>query len=422
MAALAAGAVKLASGWAEGGAQLGRLSASLGVTTDDLQKFQAAGERFGVSKEETTGALGSLASNMHEAKYGRNQNFLQMLNQLGLSMRLKADGSADASAEMLDLSDAIAKKTDPQTQARIADLSGLGAALPMLRQGRAAVQAAMDDAAKHAAIRTPDDVAAGTRLYGKGVALSQLGGRAGMVAERGAALMAEPGLDASLSAGRDMADGISSGGAGKAATTVISGAANVFSGAVSAFKGAVVGLEGLVNRHTLGGRLNNLGNIRPVGGSGFRRFARPEDSLLAMGEQIVRDETVHGARTPYDLIAGAMGPDGQRHYGYAPASDHNDSSGYASEIGARSGVGRNGALNPNDPSQLAALMSAMVARETGSKVSADQMLPIAREAIGREQRLIIEFHGVPAGAKVSAKAKPGSAVAVAHASVGSGSI
>ena len=416
--ALAAGAVKLASGWAEGGAQLGRLSQSLGISIDDLQKFQAVGEQFGVDKEATTGGLGGIASTLHEAKYGRNNEALAAMNQLGIAPKYDANGQPDITDFTKQLSDTIARQKDPMTQARIASMFGASGMLTMLRAGSGEVGSRMTAAGKYAAVMDDKGVSDATRLWNKGVLGKQLAGRAGMAVERDAALAAEPALDASLAAGRAAADGGgvkgAAAGVGSAAVNALGGAAKWAAGEVAQLGGVI---EGLVNRHTLGGRLNNLGNVRPVGGKGFVHFDRPEDSLVAMGAQIVRDETVHGARNLQELYGGRIGPDGKPHWGYAPASDHNDSAGYAKEVGERSGVGA-GALDPSDAKQLAAIMSASVRRETGTKITPDQMLPMAQAAIDKERRLVIEFHGAPAGLKMTARMKDGKAVAVGHTMAG----
>ena len=175
--------------------------------------------------------------------------------------------------------------------------------------------------------------------------------------------------------------------------------------ALNSFAGALNRWTG-INLGSIGGRLNNLGNVRPIGGHGFRRFDTPDAGVMAMGRQIVRDQDVHGAQTLYDLYAGTVGPDGKRHWGYAPESDHNDPAAYARLVGGRSGIG-GGRFNAHDPDQLARIMSASIANETGSRLTPAQLMPYA-------QRIVLEVHGLPAGTKVAARSDRGG-VAIAHA-------
>ena len=202
---------KFASGWVSGGAALGRLSQQLGMTTDDIQKFQTAGERFGVDKDQMAGALGGAGSTMHEAIYGRNNEALAAMNQLGIQIKRGADGRPDSNAMMMDLADAIAKQKDPYTQSRIAGIFGVTAALPLLRQGRSGVQAELNDAGRHGAIMTVGDTTDATRIQKTGVMAKQAGERL-MQAGQGATARTETAHvnDAALAAARAAIDGTAS--------------------------------------------------------------------------------------------------------------------------------------------------------------------------------------------------------------------
>jgi hypothetical protein len=418
VAALTAGAVKLASGWAEGGAQLARLSAGIGVTTEDLQKFQAAGERFGVSKEDTTGALGSLASNMHEAKYGRNNTVLALMNQLGLSMRQKPDGSMDASAELLDLADKIPQYKDPQTQARIADLLGVSSALPMLRQGRAAVQAAMDDAAKHAAVMPGSDVADASRIWQKGVLGKQLAGRAGMLIDRQAALAAEPGLDAANAAGRDIADGKAGTGIGRtvagaasAGVAALAGTTRWATGEVAHFGGA---LGALASRIEHLGERSRQDQVSPKGARGVMQVmpGTAEDVArkhgIAWSGKRYRDDAGYsrqlGGAYLSDMLGHYEGDEAlaTAAYNAGPGRVDRDKRHYMADHGGR--FDEQAFLA--DPHYL-------------PKETRDYVQRVQRSADETPVHVTLEITGLPAGAKVAAKSKTGAGVSVGPASVGS---
>ena len=169
---------------------------------------------------------------------------------------------------------------------------------------------------------------------GKGVLQKQLLDRAAMITDRGASEKAEGSLDTLLAKSRDIADGKTSGltagasGVVNGGLHVLADAAKWAGGEVAQLGGAVAGFLGQLDHTTIGGRNNNPLNTRPVGKSGFVHFTRPEDGLEAAGRQILRDRDRHGAKSIYDLYAGAVGPDGKRHW-YAPASDHNDPESYA---------------------------------------------------------------------------------------------
>ncbi len=402
VAGLAFGVAKLTSSWVQGAAGLGRLSAGIGVSTDALQRWQGAGERFGVDKDTMGEALGGIGGTIHEAAYGRNNEALAGLNQLGIGIKRDSSGQVNVAGMAAALSDAIARQKDPYTQARIANMFGVpAAALPAFRQGFPTLRAQGNDFAAHGAVVSGQGVALGGRLYTKGVTLRQMGEQALNASQQAAA-----------ASGEGVVDGLI--GAGRSGTATVAGA---FTSGVQSFEHSVERFGGMlerwsgINLGSLGGKLNNLGNLRPVGGHGFVHYDTPGAGVMAMGRQIVRDQDVHGAETLYDLYAGAVGPDGKRHWGYAPASDHNDPAAYARLVGSRSGIG-GGRFNSHDPDQLARIMSASIAHETGSKLSPAQLMPYA-------QRIVLEVHGLPAGTKVAARSDRGG-VAIAHAMAGNG--
>ena len=285
----------------------------------------------------------------------------------------------------------------------------------MLRQGSGAITSSMDWAGRNAAIRSPEDITRGGGDFRKGVMVGQVAGKAGLAADRRATILAEPGLDATLRGAEGASGYVNRYGASgvvNAGVAALGGTSRYAAGEVAKFGGVLERFAGQLDRRTLGGRLNNPGNIRPVGGSGFVHYATPEEGLAAMGRQIIRDHDVHGARSIYDLYAGVPGRDGRRQWGYAPASDHNDPEGYARLVAAAAGIDPHAPVfDPHDPHQLAAILSASAAHETRTRITPQQALPVAIQ-------LTHEFKGLPAGASVTTHRKGSSEVAIGRASVG----
>ncbi|WP_146207982.1 transglycosylase SLT domain-containing protein [Azospirillum sp. TSH64] len=132
-----AGAGALVAHWGAVGVATGNAARGIGIAAGRLRTLRGAAELAGVGADEMTGSLGALATTLQDAAFGRNNEAAAMLNSLGIATRRTASGAVDAEAALGDLADAIAKQTNPQTQARIAGMFGVQALLPMLRKGRA---------------------------------------------------------------------------------------------------------------------------------------------------------------------------------------------------------------------------------------------------------------------------------------------
>lgn len=198
---------KFVSSWANGGAQLGRLSQSLNVATRDLQAFQGMAERNGVSKDAMGGALGGIGSAIHGGIYGQNPEALAALNKLGIPIKRRADGTVDVTAMTLALADATAKINDPYAQAHLAGIFGFQEALPAFRRGGAAMKADMSDVGQYGAMMSDADIAAATRVQRKGVIAKQYVDRKAAQLGGAGAGLAEQGEDAVIEAQRRFGDG-----------------------------------------------------------------------------------------------------------------------------------------------------------------------------------------------------------------------
>lgn len=134
-----AGVVSLAKSWGELGRSIDNSSHAIGISSNQLQSFQGAAKLVGIDTATTTASLDGLATTMQDAKWGRNQGALQLLNKLGIGLKQTKDGAWDVVGEYKAIANAIANEKSPQVQALIANNLGLGAMLPFLREGEAGI-------------------------------------------------------------------------------------------------------------------------------------------------------------------------------------------------------------------------------------------------------------------------------------------
>ncbi|NUB13708.1 hypothetical protein GAY28_13945 [Azospirillum brasilense] len=140
-----AGAAALIASWGQVGVVTANAAAGIGVLPGRLRTLQGAATLAGLSADDMTGSLRGLATTLQDAQFGRNNTAAAMLNTLGIVTRRTRDGAVDAEAALGDLAEAISRQTNPQTQAKIAQIFGVEALLPMLRRGRAGWTAYIKD-------------------------------------------------------------------------------------------------------------------------------------------------------------------------------------------------------------------------------------------------------------------------------------
>lgn len=124
-------------------------------------------------------------------------------------------------------------------------------------------------------------------------------------------------------------------------------------------------------QNTLADRNNNPGNIRPVGGGGFRNFSSALEGWSAMKNQLMRyftgKTTGRRLQTIMDIVST-----------WAPAGDNNDPQQYARQVAGWMGVSPTAALNLSDPNTMGALMQSMARKEGYSNWRS----PMAYQAAG----------------------------------------
>ncbi|WP_065357983.1 hypothetical protein [Kluyvera georgiana] len=122
---------------------------------------------------------------------------------------------------------------------------------------------------------------------------------------------------------------------------------------------------------TLADRNNNPGNIRPVGGGGFRMFESALHGWSAMKNQLMRyftgKTTGRALQTVRDIVST-----------WAPAGDNNDPDLYAKQVAGWMGVSPDAVLNLTNPNTMATLMQSMARKEGYSNWNS----PLAYQAAG----------------------------------------
>jgi hypothetical protein len=137
-----AGITSLASRFAALGAELGRTSYRVQTGVADLHALQGAAKLSGSSAEAMTQALEGVGGALLDATAGRDVNAAMYFNQLGISMRDMATGSARLAKDVLpEIADQIARISDPRIQATVmAALRIPAEALPFLQRGAAGLR------------------------------------------------------------------------------------------------------------------------------------------------------------------------------------------------------------------------------------------------------------------------------------------
>ncbi|HBS6341508.1 TPA: hypothetical protein MAM26_005041 [Klebsiella pneumoniae] len=137
--------------------------------------------------------------------------------------------------------------------------------------------------------------------------------------------------------------------------------------------------------NTLADRNNNPGNIRPVGGGGFRIYENALRGWTAMKNQLMRYFTGKTTGRRLQSIMDIVST-------WAPAGDNNDPQQYARQVAGWMGVSPTAALNLSDPNTMGALMQSMARKEGYSNWNS----PLAHQAAGAtlNQSTVINISGV----------------------------
>lgn len=145
-----AGVAELAFSWAKLGFEIGNTSATLGVTTSDLQNWRGAAKLAGLSSEELTGSLKAFGTTLQDTAFQRNPAAQEMLTVLGLKLSKTSTGAIDTTKALFDLANILASpklQGKAQEQGLIGRVLSVEAMLPLLRKGGAEIRRLQRDSA-----------------------------------------------------------------------------------------------------------------------------------------------------------------------------------------------------------------------------------------------------------------------------------
>ncbi|KNC94030.1 hypothetical protein [Trabulsiella odontotermitis] len=132
--------------------------------------------------------------------------------------------------------------------------------------------------------------------------------------------------------------------------------------------------------NTLADSNNNPGNLRPVGGAGFREFDSLSDGWAAMKNQLLRYYT--GKTTGKRLVT-----IGDIVRTWAPAADHNKPEVYANNVSTWMKTTPDTRLDLTNPATMAALMQAMARMEGFSQWKSQQAIQVAYDGASSQRTM-----------------------------------
>ena len=451
----AAAAYAFAKPFISGAAGVAQLSASLGLAGKDIQAFEGAAKRIGVTKEGADQALAGLGNAAHLAltsPSGGSQR--AFFGAAGIDVHKFADrqGRIDTTGLMVQVARAIAAQGNAQAQDHLAQALGVTSALPLLRQGGGYLTSNMksspafgyytDEDARRGLQGAQDDVINGQfkdRLFrGARRAVAEngveqgldviAGGLSGVVgANRSAAptdvakvfgaLSSTPQASmlpnrsvASLGGMPDLSSRSVAAGLSSSLPSVQFGAVVTqrFAPAADKLAASADALQKLADGvHTSGMRRNNPGNLRPTSGRGFESYGNIVEGLDSMGHLLRVYQHKHGL----DTIDGIINR-------YAPPSDNNPTQAYKDNVARRTGFGKRQRLDLDDDNVLATLMGGMITQEQGRNPFTSAQVSGALQQGGSAMH--VYFHVIHEGDRVRTKirAEHSGGVYIHHDSTG----
>lgn len=139
-----AGVAALATEWGKLAMNVTNAAQSIGMSASQLMGLQGTARLAGVSSEELTSSLTSLGNTLEDARFGRNQGALMLMNRLGIGLHRLKNGSVDTQRAMMDLATVMQRpgiKGNAQVENLIASQFGVSGLLPLLRRGPQAIAA-----------------------------------------------------------------------------------------------------------------------------------------------------------------------------------------------------------------------------------------------------------------------------------------
>jgi hypothetical protein len=162
-----AGATLLASRLGRVEVSLLNQATALGMSTQELQKWQGVAKLAGLSADDMNSALSNVGEKLDNAF--RTPETVRDMNAIGLQMHRLKNGSIDTGRALLDIASAMEKQGNVETKKRIADAFGVSSLFSLLVQGRKAVQDFLAESGRLTKFFTPEEVSR-AREYQKQVA------------------------------------------------------------------------------------------------------------------------------------------------------------------------------------------------------------------------------------------------------------
>lgn len=149
-----------------------RFAQTSGVAAGKVQTLRGAAELAGLSADEMDSSLMSLGTTLQDARWGRNQGALAMMNRLGMQLKYTKDGSVDAVASLHDLAKILGPggrlaNAPVQTKRLVAQTFGAENLLSILLKGDEALTKYERDAAKLKPPISDDDLKKADQLRQK---------------------------------------------------------------------------------------------------------------------------------------------------------------------------------------------------------------------------------------------------------------
>lgn len=129
---------------------------SLGMSTQELQKYQGAAKLAGLSADDMNTALSSVGERLDNAF--RTPETVRDMNAIGLEMHRLKNGSIDTGRALLDIAGAMERQGNVETKKRIADAFGVSSVFSLLVQGRAAVERFLRTSERTTRIFSPAEI------------------------------------------------------------------------------------------------------------------------------------------------------------------------------------------------------------------------------------------------------------------------
>jgi hypothetical protein len=146
-----AGLTALTEGWAKFALQLSQTATIFGLNTQQLYNFQNAARLVGISGQAATQTFESFADTLQDARWGRNNPAMGVLLSLGIHLKSTKAGaidSMDALGQVADKIRALQKAGNTGGARTLARQLGVTSLLPILMQGRKALEAYEAEAQK----------------------------------------------------------------------------------------------------------------------------------------------------------------------------------------------------------------------------------------------------------------------------------